>query len=224
MSSIRPEQMWYAPFIQGEMVDRTKPGQSPFTMFLQATHDAITEQEPVRIIVALGACERLPVYTDGWFDDEKLKDIDPSTPFPHKPRRTTLTDCGQYFDRALINKHTTEQFHPTMLWANIYKNIIDLHTRCGQEGHQLMIVHMNAAQDDVWINKSHPLVRPLCERAESFDNYFTEDESCRLLCEAAGIEPIDSDLYGRHGHHGPEGQQHFSKHMQARVQETAIWN
>ena len=224
LSDIKQEQMWYTPFIEGELVDRTRPGKSPFTMFLQATHDAVTEGKTVRMIVALGSCARLPVYTDGWFDEEKLRDIDPNTPWPSEPQRTTLTDCEKYFDRVVLSKQNMHQFHPTMLWANLYKNILDLDTRCKDEGHQLMVVHMNTTEDAVWVNKRHPLVRPLCERAESLPNYFNESESCCRLCEIAGIHPLDHHKYGWQGHHGVEGQQHFSQHMQARIRETAIWN
>ena len=224
MGDILQEQMWYAPFVEGELVDRTKPGKSPFTMFLQATHDAVTERKTVRMIVALGSCERLPVYTDGWFDEEQLRDIDPDTPLPSEPKRTTLTDCERYFDRVVITKQNMHQFHPTMLWANLYKNILDLDTRCRAEGHQLVVLHMNATQDSVWVNKRHPLVRPLCERVESLPNYFDESESCRRLCEIAGITPMDASEYGKDGHHGVEGQQHFCRHMRARIRETGIWN
>ena len=224
MSDIVQEQMWYAPFVQGRLIDRTKPGKSPLTMFLQATHDALTEQRPVRMIVALGACVRLPVYTDGWYDEERLGVVDPTTPWPSPARKTTLTDCEPYFDRVGINRQNTQQFHPTMLWANIYKNISDLHTRCDVDGHQLMVLHMNTTPDNTWINKQHPLVRPLCEHAESLDNYITEKHSCNQLCRQQKIQPLDYHTYGWDGHHGPEGQQHFGARVSAIVAERRVWN
>jgi len=220
LCDITQQQMWYHAFVEGELVDRTKPGKSPHTMFLQATHDAITHAHPVRMIVALGACQRLTAYTDGWNEEETLKDVDPNTPLPSEPRRTTLTDCERYFDRVIMSKQNMDQFHPTLIWANIYKHILDLALRCDSQAHELLILHMNTTPDNTWIHKSHPLIAPLCERAEALPNYMTELESCNLVCQRQGIRPMDYEQYGWQGHHGPEGQTSFGTYMA----EKQPWN
>ena len=208
----------------GDVVDRTRPGKSPFTMFLQATHDALTEKSPVRMIVALGACQRLPIYTDGWYADEKLKPCDPNTPLPSPARPTTMDDCEQYIDRAEVSRENILQFHPTLLWASIFKGISDLALRCENNGHQLLILHMNTCPDSVWINKSHPLIKPLCDYAENLINYLSEHESCKLLCEEQGIRPLDHDQWSWSGHHGLKGQLFFGEHVRKKVMELNIWN
>lgn len=211
--SLQRTDMWYNHIAKGDVIDRTKPGKSPHTMFLQATHDAITHADPVRMIVALGACQRLTVYTDGWHEEETLKDVDPDTPLPNPPRRTTLDDCEPFLDRAEMNMQNMAQFHPTLIWANIYKDILDLALRCGSQAHELLILHMNTTPDNTWINKSHPLVAPLCERAEALPNYMTEQESCNLICQRHDIRPVDYEQYGWQGHHGVEGQHCFGTHI-----------
>ena len=216
--------MWYAPLSVGDTIDRTKMGKSPPTMFLQATHDAMTQKTPVRMIVALGACARLTEYTDEWHAEEKLKDVDPSTPLPEPARKTTLNDCEPYLDRVEITEHNMSQFHPTLLWANIYKGIADLNLLCGSRGHQLLVLHMNTTPDNTWINKSHPLIAPLCRHAEALDNYLTEQESCCHLCQTNGIKPLDYDTYGWQGHHGIEGQSYFGSHVHKRVEALELWN
>ena len=37
LAPINREDMWYMKIAMGDVVDRTRPGKSPFTMFLQAT-------------------------------------------------------------------------------------------------------------------------------------------------------------------------------------------
>lgn len=224
LANIKHDEMWYAQFVEGDLTARTRSGKCPQTMFLQATHDAIIEQKPVRMIVALGVCERLTVYTDGWYDKESLKEHDPTTPLPMPARRTTLTDCEQYFAQAAPNRHNTQQFHPTLIWANIFKGILDLHLLCKSRGHQLLLLHMNATPDSVWINKRHPLIRPLCEHAESLHNYLGEQHSCHELCRQQQIRPLDYDKYGWQGHHGREGQRHFTAEVRSMLAERNIWN
>ena len=219
-ASIQRKDMWYNHISVGDVIDRTKPGKSPYTMFLQATHDAITNTDPVRMIVALGACQRLTTYTDGWYEEETLKDVDPNTPLPDPARRTTLTDCEPHLDRAEVNKQNMAQFHPTLLWASIYKHTLDLALRCDTQGHQLIILHMNTTPDNTWINRSHPLIAPLCERAEALPNYITEHESCNHLCRQQGIRPMDYDTYGWHGHHGHDGHRYFGTY----IAEKRPWN
>ena len=220
LCGITQQQMWYHDLVEGELVDRTKVGKSPHTMFLQATHDAITHDHPVRMIVALGACQRLTVYTDGWNGEETLKDVDPNTPLPDPARRTTLEDCERFLDRAEANMHNIEQFHPTLIWANIYKDILDLALRCDSKAHELLILHMSTTPDNTWINKAHPLIAPLCEQAEALPNYITEHDSCNLICQRQGIRPVDHAQYGWQGHHGPEGQKIFGTY----VAEKQPWN
>ena len=224
LCDIKRQQMWYHEFVENELVDRTKAGQSPFTMFLQATHDAITETSGVRMIIALGACHRLPTYTDGWYGEEQLKPVDPTTPLPAPARPTTLSDCEKYLGRASMTKENLLQFHPTLMWAMIYKGIVDLGLRCAQQGHQLLVLHMNTTPTTPWINKSHPLIAPLCQHAESMRNYITEADSCCQVCQRSAVRPADYDSYGWQGHHGPEGQAYFGKHIQQIVAQRQLWN
>ena len=224
LSPISQNQMWFNYVATGKIIDRTKPGQSPFTMFLQATHDVISHKEPTRLILALGACTRLPTYIDGWYKDEQLKDIDPTTPLPDPARPTNLTDCEPYFNHAEVNKHNMDQLHPTLLWATIYKEIINLSQLCQTHQHQLIIVHMNADSKNGWIHKKHPLIKPLCECAENLPNYFTEQESCKAVCEQANIKPLDFNVYKWNGHHGLEAQQFFGRYISNKTVEKQLWN
>ena len=223
LCDITHQQMWYHDFVAGELVDRTKVGKSPATMFLQATHDAITEKKPVRIIVALGACGRVPIYTDGWYEEEQLSWQDPATPWPDKPRETTMTDCEQYFASASLDRIDPQQLHPSLMWSQIYKGITDLALRCVQQQHQLLVLHMNASANDR-IKKRHPLIAPLCQQAESLDCYIDESHSCMTVCEDKAIRSMDHDRYDVHGHHGPEGQAEFARHVGKIVEERRLWN
>ena len=224
LCDIHRGQMWYAPLVCGELTDRTRAGKSPFTMFLQATHDAITEASPVRMIVALGACHRLPTYTDGWYGEEQLKPVDPNTPLPDPARPTTLSDCEKYLDRASMTKDNLPQFHPTLMWAMIYKGIVDLGLRCAEHGHQLLVLHMNTTPTTPWINKTHHLIAPLCQRAESMQNYIMEVDSCCHICQQSDVRPLDYDSYNWQGHHGPEGQAIFGKHIKKLIAQRQLWN
>ena len=223
LCDITQQDMWYWPSVEGELVDRTKAGKSPAIMFLQATHDIVTATRPVRIIVALGVCNRVPVYTDGWYEKEQLSWQDPNTPWPDKPRETTLTDCEQYFESASLDRIDPNQLHPSLMWSQIYKGITDLAIRCAQQGHQLLVVHMNASAVDR-IKKSHPLIAPLCQQAETLDCYINEWTSCRMVCKDQGILAVDADRYGTNGHHGPEGQRAFGQQVKGIAEARRLWN
>ena len=223
LCDITQQQMWYHDFVEGVLVDRTKAGKSPSTMFLQATHDIVTSTQPVRILVALGTCYRVPIYTDGWHEKEQLTWQDPTTPWYYPPRETTLGDCEQYLDSARLDGIDPQQLHPTLVWAQIYKGITDLAVRCGQQQHQLLVVHMIACANDK-VKKEHPLIAPLCRQAESLDCYINEVHSCRTVCESKGIRSMDHDQYGVQGHHGPEGQAEFARHVGKIIEERQLWN
>ena len=223
LCDITQQQMWYHGLVEGELVDRTKAGKSPATMFLQATHDIVTATRPVRILVALGVCGRVPIYTDGWYHEEQLSWQDPNTPWPDKLRETTLTDCEQYFESASPDRIDPQQLHPSLMWSQIYKGITDLAVRCGQQQHQLLVLHMNASAIDR-IKKRHPLIAPLCLQAESLECYINEWQSCRTVCEEQGIMAEDADRYGADGHHGPEGQRAFGQQVKGIVEARRLWN
>ena len=210
LCDITQQDMWYWPMVEGELVDRTKSGKSPAAMFLQATNDSLMETAPVRILVALGVCQRVPVYKDGWWHEEQL------------PR--DLDACELYLDSAEVGGFHPDQLHPTLMWSQIYKGITDLAIRCGQQGHQLLVVHMNASATVDRIKKTHPLIAPLCQQAEALDCYVNEWLSCKTVCDSQGIVPLDADRYGDNGHHGPEGQRAFGTQVKGIVEARRLWN
>tara|TARA_A100001015_G_scaffold201718_1_gene225218 strand:- start:1725 stop:2444 length:720 start_codon:yes stop_codon:yes gene_type:complete len=204
--------MWYHGFCTGDLIDRTTPRKTPGTMFLQATHDALTRKTPTRLIVALGVCERLPAYTDGWYGEEVINEDN------------NMDDCEPYFTETEVNRSNMAQLHPTLMWTQIYKEIVQLSLLCDTHRHQLMITHMNTDAVGQYINKRHPLIRPLCQLAESLPCYFNEQHSCKTVCQEAGVKPLDYAQYGWDGHHGPEGQRIFAEHMATLAKEAQLWN
>ena len=44
------------------------------------------------------------------------------------------------------------------------------------------------------------------------------------VCEDKGIRSMDHDRYDVHGHHGPEGQAEFARHVGKIVEERRLWN
>ena len=217
--------MWYryvfSQYKDEQFINRTKPSNSVGTMFLQAGHDCLTNIVPIMIIVALGPLQRLPMYTDGWYGQETLTDVDVVTAkerYPLPPRPTDLGDCQQYFERydvKDVTKKSINLFHPTLLWANLYDQVVKLDALTRARNHKMMIVHMCHNEKEYNIN--HPLVRPL-ELAAVRCNYINEENSCSLICKRAGIQPHDFNEWGYFGHHSAEGQRHFGKHIKQ------LWN
>ena len=184
-------------------------------MFLQATHDCVTHNEPTRMVIALGPLERLPMYTDLWHEEEVLKPVDANG------QPCNLSDCHEYFRSFTlddINRKTQNLFHPTYLWAKLYSDVLKLDTLCRGLGHQLLVLHMSVIK--IPYHVGHPLVDPL-ERAIASVRYISEHNSCTNLCWQAGIKPWDYDRYGWIGHHSAEGQRHFGEQIR---NITASWD
>jgi hypothetical protein len=211
------EQMWFAQVFDdtNNITDRTKSQNNVDTMFLQATHDCVTHSAPTRMVIALGPLQRLGMYTDGWYESERLLALD-GDGRPHD-----LADCQQYFSSFTVdhvNRHTQNLFHPTYLWAKLYSDILRLDALCARSGHRLLVLHMSVTKRPY--NTGHPLVAPL-ERAMDRARYINEEHSCTRVCEQAGIRPWDYDRYGWIGHHSAEGQAHFGRHIRSILQS---WN
>lgn len=223
------ESMWYRHVVvdnETNFVLRARPGNSTGHMFLEASHDCITNTHPITMIVGIGVLQRLPTYTDGWHDESVLTDIDLTiNPWPDPPRKTDLTDCLKYMDSYRADcvddnrRHgriIVDLFHPTLLWANLYKDIIGLNCLAKKHGHRLLIVHMSHYETEYFCN--HPLTKPLEIAAQQCD-YFPPIHSCNQVCHDAGIKPWDYEKYGRHGHHSVQGQQYFGKYIKDLLQK-----
>jgi hypothetical protein len=227
------ESMWYRHIFvdneKNEFVSRARAGNSTGHMFLEASHDCITNTQPITMIIGLGPLTRLPTYTDGWHDESALTDIDTSNnTWPAPPRRTDLSDCLKYMDSysadqidsdRLAGRIVVDLFHPTLLWANLYKNIISLSCLAKKNSHKLLIVHMHHVTTEYFPN--HPLMKPLEQSAQQCA-YFGPTYSCHKVCKEAGIKPWDYDLYGQHGHHSVEGQQYFGKYIKDLLQKKTL--
>ena len=204
------DDMWYTHVFAPtqEILNRAKPLNNTETMFLQATHDCVTHKEPAQLVIALGPLQRLPTYTDGWYDKETLKPVD------EEGHNTDLSHCQQHFNsfvwRDAEEGKNLDLFHPTYLWARLYSNIITLDALCRQLGHRLLVLHMSVHDRD--FNTDHPLIRPLGERVSDLD-YIGETHSCTSVCRQANIKPWDYDKYGWIGHHSADGQRHFGLHI-----------
>ena len=212
--------MWYhhafSAHTTAQFISRTNTRMSADNMFLQAGHDCITQSDPAHMVIALGPLQRVSMYTDGWYSEEQLQDIDYATAgkrFPALPRQTDLTDCWPYFDSlrpSAANRENINLFHPTLLWAKLYDHIVKLDALAHKHGHSITVLHMSHTEKEY--NQNHPLVTPL-ERAAMQCNYITEAHSCSAVCQQAGIKPWDFDLYGNGGHHSTEGQIYFGNYI-----------
>ncbi len=218
-------EMWYRyvfpEYPDNKFINRTKSGNSPGAMFLQAGHDCLTNRDPIMMVIALGPLRRLPTYTDGWYGDEKLKDINLDTAaerFPLPPRSTDLQDCLQYFDRYSSQRSTADTmdlFHPTLLWSTMYDNVIKLNALAEKYNHDTLVLHMSHTHKEY--TQRHPLVS-IFENGASRLDYINEEHSCTNVCKKAKIKPWDFDKYEFHGHHSKEGQEYFGKYIKK------LWN
>jgi hypothetical protein len=223
------EHMWYR-YVSDEnrtavVVNRARSGNNTAHMFLEATHDCLTNERPVDLLIGLGPLQRLPKYTDGWYHEESLLPT----------ADTTLEHCLEYMrsqtpsEMELQNTQrarTTvdvlfEMYHPTLLWANLYKNIVSLDRLAQHHGHRLLVVHMHHREFEH--NKHHTLIKPL-EEGAILCNYIDQLDSCHVVCARAGIRPWDYDEHGEHGHHSAEGQMFFGKHIRRLLDERTSWN
>jgi hypothetical protein len=219
------EHMWYRyvfpEYSSDKFINRSKLGNSVGTMFLQAGHDCLTHVDPIMIVVALGPLQRLPAYTDGWYDKEILTNINSNSTaeqYPLPPKPTGLQDCQPYFDSyssQKVSMDTVNLFHPTLLWSTMYDQVNKLNALVEKHNHSMLVVHMSHLKKEY--NLKHPLISPL-ENAAMNCNYINEDHSCNNVCKNVGIKPWDFDEYGYHGHHSKEGQEYFGKYIKK------IWN
>jgi hypothetical protein len=189
-------------------------------MFLEATHDAVTRSEPTNFVIALGPMGRLLRYQDGWYDQERLTEHRPEDGSP-----ATLTDASARFKsfrweeiKSTIDKSFTELFHPTLLWAMLFKEILCLQALCLARGHKLLVLHMHHMEQEYY--ERHVLLAPLLTAVRQSQCYLHIEHSCANVCHRAGIRPHDHDRYGVHGHHGPEGQLHFGLYIRELLQQN----
>ena len=223
------EHMWYR-YISDEnrtadVFNRARAGNNTAHMFLEATHDCLTNERPVDLLIGLGPLQRLPKYTDGWYHEESLRPT----------ADTTLEHCLEHMrsqtpgELELENRQRArtmvdvlfEMYHPTLLWATLYKNIISLHRLAQHHGHRLLVVHMHHIEFEH--NRHHTLTKPL-EEGAGLCNYIDQQDSCHAVCARAGIRPHDHDKYGACGHHSTEGQTLFGKHIRRLLEQSTSWN
>ena len=221
------KQMWYGHVFDGhDIMVNAREGNCVSNMFLEAAHDCITLKESSILVVALGPLQRLPMYTDGWHDLERLTDIDTETAAERinmPPRSTNLRDCLRYMDSFHVydigdtkTKKLIDCFHPTLLWSLLYKEVINLHSHATQRGHRVLVLHMHHVVKEH--SQQHPLVRPLEQEVLEKCNYIGAEDSCHTVCKHAGILPWDFDKHGHSGHHSVAGQLHFGKHIKQLIE------
>ena len=212
------DKMWYRHLspehAKADVINRARAGNNTAHMFLEATHDCVTNQHPIHMLVGLGPLQRLPKYTDKWYHEEFIKPTE----------QPGLRDYLEYMqshtpsDIELMNNEKgrtlvdplVDMYHPTLLWSNLYKNIIGLDCLARKHGHHLLVVHMHHTEYEH--HREHPLVAPL-ERTAKQCNYVDHQHSCHSVCKHADIRPWDFDTYGAHGHHSAEGQAFFGTHI-----------
>ena len=223
------DHMWYRHIYDRDTVvdvtNRARPGNNTGHMFLEATHDCLTNERPVDLLIGIGPLQRLPKYTDGWYHEESLRPT----------AYTTLEHCLEYMrsqtpsEMELQNTQKArtmvdslfEMYHPTLLWANLYKNIVSLDRLAQHHGHRLLVVHMHHKEYEH--NRYHVLTKPL-EEGVNLCNYINQLDSCHAVCARTGIRPHDYDKYGASGHHSTEGQTFFGKHIRRLLEESTSWN
>ena len=199
------DRMWYAEFIQGELIDRTRVSASTQEMFLLATTDAVANPT-ARFILGTGVMySRMMLYTDQLYADEQ--------------RHDSIDSCLQHFDTQQLDRELhVGIYHHTLVWSQYLANVVSF----GSVAQQWLITHMNTPANE-HIAVTHPLIQPLLKRTMSMPEYIDHRHSCRHLCEQAGILPHDHAQYGWDGHHSEAGQHYFGQHIQAIIKEREIW-
>ena len=194
------DKMWYAPFVQGELVDRTRRGASTEEMFLKATNDAVNYTNS-RFIFGTGAMySRVMIYTDQLYAKEQV-------------RQGKFEDCLPYFATHEIDKSLhVGMFHHTLVGAKYLSNIVSLASLLQAQSHQWFMVHMNTDHHE-YHSPGNPLVLPLLKRTAAMPNYLDQRHSCIRVCRDADIKPLDYDQFSWSGHHTVEGQQCFGTHV-----------
>ena len=215
LSKCPPDKMWYAPFVEGELIDRTRPGASTEEMFLLAINDAVTNKN-CRFLLGTGMMySRLAMYTDDLYEKEQV-------------RQGKLADCLPFFQTKFLSKTSfvfgkdyVSLFHHTLVWSKYLSNIITLNTLMQSQQHKWVAVHLGTPRDD-YQSWKHPLVLPLLQRTAAIANYVDQRNSCFDVCKDAGIKPWDYDQYSWNGHHTTEGQQHFGAHIKNILQSRGV--
>ena len=194
------DKMWYAPLVEGELVDRTRVSASTEEMFLKATNDAVNHTN-ARFIFGTGVMySRVMIYTAQLYVNEQV-------------RQGTFDDCLPYFDtQESIESLHVGMFHHTLVWSKYLSNIVTLDSLLKAQSHQWFMVHMNTDKHE-YHSPGNPLVLPLLKRTAAMPNYLDQRHSCIRICKDAGIRPYDYDKFGWSGHHSAEGQQLFSSHV-----------
>jgi len=205
------DQMWYAPLVKGDLVDRTRSGQSTAETFLLAINDAV--QEPASRFV-LGSpllfC-RMPIYKDQLYDHEQITS-------------GTVDDCFPFFGTHSLEKHLhVSLFHHTLVWSQYLANVLSFAHIARHHEHQFVITHMGTPASE-HITRGHPLILPLLKQTTKIPEYIDQKHSCPTVCQRAGILPWDHAEYGSHGHHSREGQQHYGTYIANMIRERNLWN
>lgn len=213
-----PGEMWYAPFVQGDLVDRTRRGSSTDEAFLLMHHDAICDPG-ARFLFGTGAMySRLTTYTDGLYDNETVKE------------HSTIEDCLEFFSTQGFDDHNEDavkimhpdMFHHTLVWTRYLTQVI-LTASLLPPTSSWLVVHMHCDRDE-WQSPHHPMVKPLLQRISGIPNYIDQQHSCFNLCRDHGVRAVDWQEYGEHGHQGPEGQRLFGEHIKQIINERGLWN
>ena len=207
------EDLWFRQLFEDypadRFINRAKSGNNFSYMFLEASHDAITQEGKLLQIVSLGVLQRLPLYTDGWYDKETLK------------TDNTLNECQKYFEtlwvKDLDDPKLADLYHPTLLYAELFNKVQHLNELANKKGNKIVFVNMFHSEKEY--NDRHPLIEPFEQEVVNVGNYFDYEHSCNTVCYEACIDPVDSDKYGRMGHHGAEGQQRFAHYMSDKIKK-----
>ena len=210
------DKMWYAPFVAGELVDRTRASSSTEEMFLLATNDAVTNSHS-RFILGTGMMySRLMLYTDDLYNKEQV-------------RKGQLQDCLKFFSTQFLRKKSfvfeslhISMFHHTLVWSKYLSNIVLFHSLMTMHQHTWLAVHMHTDRKD-YQSPAHPLVLPLLKQTAAMPNYVDQRHSCHSVCKDAGIKPMDYAEYSWHGHHTQPGQQHFASHVNKLITDRNIF-
>ena len=210
-----PDEMWYAPFVQGTLVDRTRVGSSTDEAFLRMHHDIICDPG-ARFLLGTGSIySRLTKYTDELFENETVRE------------HHTFEDCLDFFDTVYLHGDGGKVMHPdifhhTLVWTRYLTQII-LTASLLPPTSSWMVVHMHCDRDE-WQSPHHPMVKPLLQRINGIPNYIGHEHSCYGLCKEHGVRAVDWQEYGAAGHQGPEGQQLFGNYIKKISHERKIWN
>ena len=210
------EDLWFRHVLKeypsDKFINRAWPGNNPDLMVLEAVHDCLSQQGKLLQIFSIPPITRLPMYTDEWYNEAKLKSVN------DKGQPTQLEDCQKYFSTFSVydvnQKSLVPMFHPVLRWTQLYSKILQLDTLSAKHGNKIIFVHMHHKACEY---SKNPLTSPFEDLVKQMPNYFDESISCNNICFEAGINPIDVDKFGRDGHHGSVGQEYFGRCMTDKI-------